>query len=231
MLIVEGAEGRHAATVRRLRAGEAVDLTDGAGLLVHAAVESSGPDRLVVRVQQVAHPPRPEPRLVVVQALAKGDRGELAVELLTEVGVEEIVPWAAERSVVRWSGERGGRAAARWQSTAREAAKQSRRPWWPVIGAAVDLAGLTARVRAAAVALVLDPAADAPLAGVPLPAAGEVLLVVGPEGGIAPSELAALQAVGGTRCRLGDSVLRTSTAGAVAAGVVSAGTSRWRPRT
>ena len=170
--------------------------------------------------------PEPSPRLVLVQAIAKGDRGELAVELATEVGIDEVVPWAAERCVVKWEGARGEKSLARWRSTAREAGKQSRRARHPVLTTWLETPALLERV-AGATCLVLHEAATEPLATTPLPADGEVLLVVGPEGGITDRELRQLQAAGGRPVRLGSSVLRTSTAGAAAASVVSARTSRW----
>lgn len=167
-----------------------------------------------VASQLVEEPPAL--RLVVAQALAKGDRGELAVELLTEVGVSEIVPWQASRSIVRWTGERGAKGLARWRSTAREAAKQSRRLWTPVVGDLVSTAGLAARVAAADLALLLHESAATPLAEIELPRSGEVLLVVGPEGGISAEELEILSSAGGRPTLLTPHVLRTSTAGVVA---------------
>ena len=222
-IVLSGPEGRHAATVRRLRAGEAVDLCDGRGGRASCLVATVGRDEVALDVQARTTEPAPVPRLVLVQALAKGDRGELAVELATEVGVDEVVPWAAARSVVRWEGARGDRALERWRATAREAGKQSRRAWLPVVAPLHRTAQVAQRLRAAH-GLVLHEAAPAALTAVPLPASGEIVLVVGPEGGIGDDELAAL---GGTAVRLGPSVLRTSTAGAAAAAVLSARTGRW----
>ncbi|MCW2713347.1 MAG: rRNA ((1498)-N(3))-methyltransferase [Frankiales bacterium] len=226
VLVLTGPEGRHAATVRRVRVGEAVDLADGRGTRASCRVLELGQDtvRLSVVSRTVEAPP--PLRLVLVQAIAKGDRGELAVELATEVGVDEVVPWSAERCVVKWDGARGERALGRWRSTAREAGKQSRRAWHPPVGHWVDLPELIARM-AGATTFVLHEQAQQPLATVDLPGAGEVLLVVGPEGGITDAELAALERAGGLPVRLGASVLRTSTAGAAAACVVSARTARW----
>ncbi len=226
LLVLRGPEGRHAATVRRVRIGENVDLADGAGNRAHCTVTGLEPDAVELRVVSRSTDPEPCPRLVLVQALAKGDRGELAVELATEVGVDEIIPWSAERCVVKWEGVRGERALARWRATAREAGKQSRRARHPVVPDPLDTPELMLRM-AAATTLVLHESAVAPLAGTSLPATGEVLLVVGPEGGISDRELAGLVAAGGRSVRLGASVLRTSTAGAAAAAVVSARTARW----
>ena len=226
VVVLTGPEGRHAATVRRLQVGEAVDLADGRGTRARCTVVGLGHDTVELRVRERVVEPPPTPWLVVAQGIAKGDRGELAVELATEVGVDEVLPWAAARCVVKWEGARGERALARWRSTAREAGKQSRRARHPVVGDPVGLDALVARA-SGATALVLHEEADVPLASVDLPADGEVLLVVGPEGGITPAELAALASAGATAVRLGASVLRTSTAGAAAAAVVNARTARW----
>ena len=225
-LVLAGVEGRHAATVRRVRVGEKVDLADGLGTRAHCRVTSLGQDVVHLLVLERVVEPEPSPRLVLVQAIAKGDRGELAVELATEVGVDEVLPWSAERSIVKWEGARGEKALNRWRSTAREAGKQSRRARHPVVGHWVDTATLLERV-AASTTLVLHEQASEPLASTPLPASGDVLLVVGPEGGITDGELQRLLGAGGRAVRLGSSVLRTSTAGAAAASVVSARTSRW----
>lgn len=224
---LSGAEGRHAAAVRRLETGERVDLTDGAGSVVEGDVCAVGPDWLEVRVLRRRYVEAPGTRLVVVQALAKGDRGELAVEAMTEVGVDEILPWAAARSVVRWAGGRGERALERWRSTARESAKQARRAWLPVVGEPVTTASVTGRLAAAELAVVLDPAGPTPLAELDLPAGGEVVVVVGPEGGITDEELSAFATAGTVACRLGPTVLRTSTAGVAAVAVLLARSGRW----
>ena len=214
--LLDGPEGRHAAVVRRIRPGETVVLADGAGRAVTGPVVTTGKQTITVEVAEQLVEPAPQVRFVVVQALAKADRGELAVELLTEVGVTEIVPWQAARSIVRWSGERGVKGLARWRSTAREAAKQSRRLWAPTVAEPIHTTALATRIAAADVALLLHEDATTPLAAAPLPATGEVLLVVGPEGGISPEELVALTAAGGRPTLLTPHVLRTSTAGVVA---------------
>ena len=225
-ITLDGPEGRHAATVRRVKAGERVDLADGRGTRASCTVLSLGQDVVHLRVDAREVEPDPQPRLVLVQALAKGDRGELAVELATEVGVDEVVPWQAERCIVKWEGARGEKALARWRSTAREAGKQSRRARHPVVASWVSTDELLARA-ATTPTLLLHEAASEPLATVQLPAAGDLLLVVGPEGGLTEREVAALTRVGATAVRLGRSVVRTSTAGAAAVSVVSARTPRW----
>jgi 16S rRNA (uracil1498-N3)-methyltransferase len=221
---VGGVEGRHAVKVRRLRVGESVDLADGAGVIAHGVVAGAVGDVLTVEVARIETLPAPTPRLVVAQALPKGDRGELAVELMTEIGVDAVVPWAASRCVTVWSGERGERARQRWESHAREAAKQSRRPRVPAVESLAttkELAGRDATI------LVLHEEATEPLTAVELPSAGEVLLVVGPEGGISAEELTVFQDASAYTCRLGPEVLRTSTAGLAALAVLSARL-RWR---
>jgi 16S rRNA (uracil1498-N3)-methyltransferase len=226
-IILRGPEARHAATVRRLAPGEHAWLTDGAGQVAECVVVAAGPAELELSVIRRDHEPPPQPRVTVVQAIPKGDRGELAVELLTEVGADAVVPWAAHRCVAVWWGERAARSLARWQSTAVQAAKQSRRAWFPEIVPQEDLTAVLTRVRAAGLAVLLDPEADDRLADLDVPAAGDVVLVVGPEGGITEAEHEALTAAGATGARLGPTVLRASSAGIVAAGVVLARTARW----
>ena len=144
---VTGDEAHHAVAVRRLRVGEQVVLTDGAGTAATGTVRSTGKRVFEVGVDDVRHEPRPQPELVVVQALPKGDRGELAVELLTEVGVATVVPWAAARSVAVWKGDRAARSHAKWQATAREAAKQARRAWHPDVAPLARTADVVELVR------------------------------------------------------------------------------------
>jgi 16S rRNA (uracil1498-N3)-methyltransferase len=225
---LDGAEGRHAATVKRLRPGEGVLLSDGAGVLAHAVVDSTGRDTVVLTIIAREAHAAPAPRVLLAQALVKGDRGELAVELATEAGVDGILPWRAARCVARWEeGPRGEKALARWRSTVREAAKQARRPWLPVVEEPVTTAALVRRMGEMAAVLVLHEAAADPLAAVTLPTQGDVLLVVGPEGGVADEEIEAFSAVGARPVRLGPEVLRASTAAAVALGAIGVLTQRW----
>ncbi|MFC4942154.1 16S rRNA (uracil(1498)-N(3))-methyltransferase [Pseudonocardia sp. GCM10023141] len=226
--VLDGPEGRHAATVKRIRSGEEVLLADGRGGLVRAEVTAAGRDTVELRVLDRTVLAPPSPRVVLAQALVKGDRGELAVEMATEAGVDAIVPWRAARCVARWDdGPRGEKALARWRSTVREAAKQARRPWLPPVDGPVSTAALARLVTAAAGALVLHEGATDRLTDVVLPAAGDLLLVVGPEGGISDTELAELAAAGARPVRMGAEVLRASTAAAVALGALGALTSRW----
>lgn len=226
-VVLDGDEGHHATTARRLRPGELAVLTDGRGIGLEAAVMAVESGRAVFVVQAVRRDPRPAVSVVVVQALPKGTRGELAVELMTEVGVDRFVPWQAERCIGQWSGDRAVKGQAKWRAAAIAAAKQSRRLWWPEVDALASTADAVDLVRTTHHSLVLDTAAERSLTELlPLPDGG-VTLVVGPEGGLAPNEHRALAEAGATAVRLGPTVLRTSTAGAVAATLVLAGTAGW----
>jgi len=241
-VVLDGAEARHAATVRRMRVGEPIVVTDGQGRAAVGVVSAVSRDRVVVGVERRLERPAPKPRLVVVQAIPKGERADRAVELMTEVGVDEIVPFTAQRCVARWSADRVDSSLARWRTTAREAAKQSRRWWFPEVGRPVGLDALAERVATSALALVLHEAgegsagsvpaasvsaASVSIGSVPVPDSGDVLLVVGPEGGLTDDEVDRLVVAGATVARLGPTVLRTSTAGAAAAVSILSRTPRW----
>ncbi|MFI7613971.1 16S rRNA (uracil(1498)-N(3))-methyltransferase [Nonomuraea terrae] len=226
-LTLAGPEGRHAASVRRLRPGERVDLTDGAGAVAECVVLETLKDalRLEVLHRYAVEPPRP--RLVVVQGLPKGDRGELAVEMMTEAGVDVIVPWAASRSITQWKGDKIAKALGRWRSTAREAGKQARRFHLPQVADLHSTAQVERLLSEAALGLVLHEEAAEPLSGVALPAGGDIVVVVGPEGGVSEQELAAFRAAKAVTVLLGPTILRTSTAGVAAAAVLLSRTGRW----
>ncbi|GEL16872.1 16S rRNA (uracil(1498)-N(3))-methyltransferase [Pseudonocardia asaccharolytica] len=229
--VLDGPEGRHAATVKRLRRGEELVLADGRGGLAPAVVEAvTGRDTLAVRIVHRLRVDPPAPRVLLAQALVKGERGELAVELATEAGIDGVLPWRAARCVAKWEpGPRGDRALERWRGTVRAAAKQARRPWVPWVEEPLDTRALARRAAAADLALVLHEAAADGLADIAgqLPERGDVLLAVGPEGGVSDAELDELVAAGARAVRLGPEVLRASTAGTVALGAISALTSRW----
>ena len=211
-----GEEGRHAAVVRRIRPGEIIMIGNGRGRGVRGVVlEVRGPT-LIIEVTDHLTSPVDMRRFVAAQALAKGDRAELAVEMLTEIGVDEILPWQASRSIVRWSSERAARALAKWRSAAREAAKQSRRLTVPQVSGPVSTGQLAQRVTIVDLALLLHEEATDSLAEVDLPSAGTILIIIGPEGGISSEELRHLTAAGARPVSISDAVLRTSTAGVVA---------------
>jgi 16S rRNA (uracil1498-N3)-methyltransferase len=232
-----GAEAHHAATVKRIGVGEQVLLADGHGCLVEARAVQVSRDLLRFEVTARREVPTPDPRFTVVQALPKGDRAELAVEVLTELGADEIVPWSASRSISQWRGEaeasrsgtpgRAAKGVAKWRRTALEASKQSRRGRIPVVAELASTKAVVGRIETADLALVLDSDAELALSGLALPDKGEVLLIVGPEGGVSPVELELFAAAGAKAVRLGIEVLRTSTAGAAALAVLSVSTDRW----
>ncbi|MGW4378599.1 16S rRNA (uracil(1498)-N(3))-methyltransferase [Kitasatospora sp. NPDC004531] len=225
---LDGPEGRHAAAVKRLEPGEAVTLADGRGRGADGTIAAvHGKDALDVLVTAVREEAAPAPRITVVQALPKGDRGELAVETMTEVGVDAVVPWAASRCITQWKGERGAKALAKWRATAREAGKQARRLRFPEVHELMTTRQLLPLVAAASFAAVLHEEGSLPLATASLPAEGEIVLIVGPEGGVSPEELAAFAEAGAKAFRLGPSVLRTSTAGVAAGALLLGRTGRW----
>ena len=224
---VTGDEAHHAVAVRRLRVGESVVLTDGSGVSVTGEVASTGKRVFALTVSSVRVAPAPDPEVVVVQALPKGDRGELAVEMLTEIGVAEIVPWAASRSVAVWKGERAAKALARWRSTARAAAKPARGSGFPGVADLAptnEVAGLLAD---ADLGVVLHEGAAAGLGALEVPRSGRIVVVVGPEGGLTDDEIAAFAAAGARPVVLGAEVLRTSTAGVAAVAALLSRTPRW----
>ncbi|MFB7115679.1 16S rRNA (uracil(1498)-N(3))-methyltransferase [Streptomyces sp. NPDC056190] len=227
--VLEGPEGRHAVSVKRLRPGEDVVLTDGRGRWIEGVVKAAeGKDRLVVSdLASLVEEPPESPRITVVQALPKGDRGELAVETMTEVGVDAIVPWAASRCITQWKGDRGLKALGKWRATAREAGKQSRRVRFPEVADAATTKQVAALLAEADFAAVLHESGEERLATVELPAQGDIVLVVGPEGGVSPEELAQFQDAGAKAYVLGPTVLRTSTAGTAAAALLLGRTGRW----
>lgn len=229
LAVVDGDEGFHAATVRRIRPGEELDLSDGGGTVAQCVVDAVAKGRLTARVLDRRTVPVAAPIVTVVQALPKSDRSELAIELATEAGADAFVAWQASRCVARWDGpQKVDKGLRRWAAVARSAARQSRRPYIPSVSGVVSTAELVARMRdGGATALVLHESATVKLTELPVAQADSLLLIVGPEGGIADDELAALAEVGATPVLLGPTVLRTSTAAAVALGALGALTPRW----
>lgn len=236
--VLEGAEARHAVAVKRIAVGESVDIADGAGKRLTGTVAAVGQGELTVECSVLDTEERPDLRLVLVQALAKGDRDELAAETATELGIDAIIPWQSERSIVRWKGERAAKAHAKWQSVVTAAAKQARRAWIPEVRAAVDGAGLQSAVSAADLAVILHEDAVRPLrtvlekwrdddGGAQGSGPREILLIVGPEGGISPREVTRLCDAGAVTALLGHHVLRSSTAGPAATVLASDILGRW----
>ncbi|WP_144872966.1 16S rRNA (uracil(1498)-N(3))-methyltransferase [Microbacterium sp. 1.5R] len=225
LVALTGAEAKHAAVVRRLRVGEQVTVGDGRGVWLTGETEQVSPSLVEVRVTERRVTDQPGPRLILVQALAKGDRDELAVQAACELGVDEIVPWQASRSVSRWDGPKAVKGRERWSTIVREAAKQAHRPWVPVVATPSATKDLVARAATQRVVL-LDPSASTRLSALEADDR-DLVLVVGPEGGISDEEISVLEAAGAERALLGDTVLRTSTAGPAAIAVLSVTLGRW----
>jgi 16S rRNA (uracil1498-N3)-methyltransferase len=226
VLTVAGAEGRHAVDVLRIGAGERVRVSDGQGLLVEGSVLAAGGSTLQVQVLARHDVPAPQPEFVLVQALPKGDRGPLAVDLATELGVDRIVPWTAARCVTRWREDRVDKGLAKWRAAARAATKQARRPRVPEVTEPMSTRQVCGMLAHVDLALVLHEQARQPFAQVEIPTTGAVAVIVGPEGGLTDGEVVAFRAAGAHSVRLGTEVLRTSTAGAAALAALSART-RW----
>ncbi len=226
-VLVDGAEGRHAVEVLRLSPGERVRIGDGQGRVAEGDVLSAGAGGLRVAVVSRFEVPAPDPEFVLVQALPKGDRGPLAVDLATELGVDRIVPWAAARCVTRWREDRVAKGVAKWRSAAHAASKQSRRPHVPEVTDLMTTREVCGLLGDADLAVVLHEQARRPLSGLEIPTTGTVAVVVGPEGGLTDGEVVAFRAAGAEAVRLGPEVLRTSTAGAAALAALSTRT-RWR---
>lgn len=226
-VLLDGPEAKHAISVRRMRLGEGIQLANGDGLRVTGVVAGLQANSLSVSVEQVVQELLPEPSITLVQALAKGDRDEMAVQAGTELGIAAVIPWQAERSVSRWEGAKVSKGVARWQTIATEAAKQALRAFNPVVNEPVTSKQLAHLVSDFAQVLVLDPTASEGLTSIEIAPSGSIAIVVGPEGGISEAELELLEAKGAKRVHLGTSILRTSTAGLAAISVIESRLGRW----
>jgi 16S rRNA (uracil1498-N3)-methyltransferase len=224
-IAITGAEARHAVTVSRVQPGERISVGNGAGFVASGTVVSAEHAEFVVEVDEVADVAASAPAVWLVQALAKGDRDELAVQQATELGVDGVIPWAAQRSIVKWEGAKLRKGRERWEAIVREASKQSLRAWLPEVAELASIAVLTALAKETRM-LVLEPEAELALSAIELDER-DIVLVVGPEGGIGPGELSRLEGAGAELVRLGDTVLRTSTAGPAALALINAKLGRW----
>ena len=221
-----GSEARHAVTVSRVQVGERVLIGNGAGLTISGPIVLADHTLLEIEVDEITRELASSPGIWLAQALAKGDRDELAVQAATELGIDGVIPWMAQRSISRWEGAKVAKGHARWEAIVREASKQAIRSWIPEVGELVStkqLALLAAHTRM----IVLDPTGEDTLTSLAPETDRDVVLVVGPEGGIAPAELQMLVTAGATIVRLGTTVLRTSTAGPAAIAVLNAKLGRW----
>lgn len=223
---LDGPEGKHAAQVRRMRVGEWIQLTNGLGLRAIGTVSSTGVNSLTVSVAEVSQEEAPTLRITLVQALAKGDRDELAVQAATELGALKIVPWQATRSISRWEGDKAEKSRLRWQSIAQEAAKQSLRVWNPKVLQVASTKQLIQLLSSYDSVLVLEPTGKLSITELGA-LSGNVALVVGPEGGIDSSELEKFAEAGFKIVHLGDGVLRTSTAGLAAISYLAGSNGLW----
>ncbi|MBB2974517.1 16S rRNA (uracil1498-N3)-methyltransferase [Microbacterium endophyticum] len=229
-ITLTGAEAHHAATVRRVRVGEQVTVSDGLGVVIEAVATFVSPKEVGLRVFARKDVAPSTPRLVLVQALAKGGRDELAVQTATEFGVDEVIPWQSSRSISRWEGAKAEKSRLRWEAIVREASKQAHRAWIPRVHGVVDTPALVAMPEDTLM-LLLDPTASESLSYVKLfdinRRGHKIALIVGPEGGFTESEIETLVAAGAERVRLGENVLRTSSAGPAALAVLNVRLSRW----
>jgi 16S rRNA (uracil1498-N3)-methyltransferase len=225
-LLLDGPEGHHAASVRRMRAGEAIQLTNGIDTHSRGVVSQVAAKSLTILIDTVEEIARPKLTFGLTQALAKGDRDELAIQAATELGATRITPWQAERSISRWDAAKTAKNIERWSTITSEAAKQALRPVFPKVGEPVTTKQLAANANSNF--LVLDPTAELSLADWQAPTEGHIELIVGPEGGISEHELELLENAGGVRVHLGSGILRTSTAGMAALAFLAGRSGLWR---
>ena len=225
--VLSGPEAKHAISVRRMLQGEAIAVSDGAGLKVRGTVTKVGKDTLEIIVSSTEALKAPAVQLHLAQALAKGDRDELAIQACTELGLQGVIPWQAERSISIWKDEKKVKGQTRWQTIVAEAAKQSLRAYVPFVEPVQNSQELVSKLAEFDLVLVLDPEADKSITQVTLPSSGSVALVVGPEGGMSEAELEAFAAAGFSSVRIGSGVLRTSTAGMAAVSFLQAKLGEW----
>ncbi len=239
---VDAIDAKHAISVRRMRVGEAIQLTDGLGLRLRGSVSTIEGSTMQVAIVEAFREEQPDLAVTLVQALAKGDRDELAIQAATELGAMTFLPWQAERSISRWDSTKAAKGVERWQSIVSEAAKQSLRVFDPMVEHSVSSKQLAKRIEdgSLGMALVLDPTADLGLVELMGKLSGsrsvsnafglqrQISLIVGPEGGISELELKAFEAAGAHRVRLGSEILRTSTAGVAAIAAIQALSGSWR---
>ena len=220
IVTLDGSEGRHASTVSRVRVGEKLAIGNGRGLMLGAEVLTASKDAVELSVTSVEVTKRESPAIVLVQALAKTDRDERAVEACTELGISAVIPWAADRSVSKWEGPKVDKGIARWAAIVREATKQSIRPFLPKVGPHLKSSQLGTALQGMNV-LVLDPTGEESLSEVKLDGR-DIALVVGPEGGISEHELTRFEEEGAHIVKMGTNILRTSTAGPAALAILNA---------
>jgi 16S rRNA (uracil1498-N3)-methyltransferase len=214
-------------SVRRLQVGEAIAVSDGQGNKARGKVSQLSKDFLELEVESLVKIERPTPKLVLVQALAKGDRDEMAVQACTELGIQTVIPWQSERSISIWKPEKQDKHRVRWQTIATEAAKQSLRPFIPAVEQVLGTRELAERLKQFDLTLVLDPTSTTALTGISVAGHQSIAIVVGPEGGISPEELEVFRSAGLSLVGLGSGILRTSTAGVAVVSYLQATLGNW----
>lgn len=251
--VLGGDEGFHAATVRRIDVGAMLDVVDGTGLRARCTVIDRAKKALTLRIDHLEREDEPGVELLLIQALSTGGRDEMAIEMATEVGVDAVMPWQANRSEVRWKGEKAAKGMRKWESTLRSATKQSRRAFIPRLEEPRSSAALTEWIAQAtqdgAWVLACHESADRRLSELLTQLRGlsshassassasaaqaqpscppKIAVIVGPEGGVDPDELSLFEAAGAKICLLGNTVLRASSAGPVALSLISDAIGRW----
>lgn len=226
-LKIAGAEAKHAISVRRLQVGEAIAVSDGQGRRVRGKVSQVTKEYLELEVLSVDEIARPTPQIILVQALAKGDRDEMAVQACTELGIQTVIPWQSERSVSIWKPEKQAKHRQRWQAIATEAAKQSLRAFIPNVEQVLGTAELAQKLKEYELTLVLDPTSKVSITAIDLTPHRAIAVVVGPEGGISAQELETFSAAGLSVVSMGSGILRTSTAGVAVVSYLQAQLGNW----
>ena len=218
---------RHAIQAMRLKDGDELQLSDGRGLRIHAVLCDA--QQGIAQVSSFSKEPQPITKLALIQALAKTGHDEQAIDTATQIGVDEVIPWQADRSIAKW---KVGRTGKKWRQVLEAATEQSRRSWTPELGECVTSKQLVAICKRACVrgdmVIVLHQDATktwnqleesiAALSDKCLQDGRQrtVYVVVGPEGGIGDTEIESFTNAGAEVCVLGSNILRASTAGPVA---------------
>ncbi|MBT1175229.1 16S rRNA (uracil(1498)-N(3))-methyltransferase [Bifidobacterium sp. LC6] len=229
---------RHAVQAMRLQRGDGLQLSDGNGLRVHAVM--ADPEAGLAEVDEVWREPEPVTRLALIQALAKTGHDEQAIDMATQIGVDQVVPWQADRSIAKW---KAGRTDKKWSAVLTAATEQSRRAFKPQLDECVSSKQVVAICRRACVhgdlVVVLHQDATDTWSGVESKVAQlmersladgkprTVNVVVGPEGGISEQEVEQFTEVGAISCVLGKNILRAATAGPVALSLLSRALGRY----
>lgn len=229
---------RHAVQSMRLKAGDELQLSDGRGLRVHAVLRDE--QQGIAEVLEFGREPAPKVRLSLVQALAKNGHDEQAIDVATQIGVDEVIPWQADRSIAKW---KAGRTDRKWSQVLQAATEQSRRAWTPDLGECVSSKQVVAICRRACVrgSLVIVLHQDATRTWDEIDDRIRVLcdrclkdgqertiyVVVGPEGGISDQEVDMFTDAGAEVCVLGTNILRASAAGPVALSLLARSVGRF----